>query len=82
MPPGTPQHNGVSERHNHTLLDIVQTMMSLTNLPLSFWGYALETAAFTLNRAPSKSVETTPYELWFGKKPKLSFLKVWAVMLM
>jgi len=51
--------------------------MSLTDLPLSFWGFALETAAFTLNRAPSKSVETTPYELWFGKKPKLSFLKVW-----
>ena len=76
MPPGTPQHNGVSERHNRTLLDIVQSMMSLTNLPLSFWGYALEKATFTLNRAPSKSVETTPYELWFGKKPKLSFLKV------
>ena len=36
-PPGTPQHNGVSERHNRTLLDIVQSMMSLTNLPLSFW---------------------------------------------
>ena len=52
-------------------------MMSLTDLPLSFWGYALETDAFTLNRAASKSVETTPYELWFGKKPKLSFLKVW-----
>ena len=51
--------------------------MSLTDLPLSFWGYALETTAFTLNRAPCKSVETTPYELWFGKKPKLSFLKVW-----
>ena len=51
--------------------------MSLTDLPLSFWGYALETAAFTLNRAPSKSVDTTPYELWFGKKPKLSLLKVW-----
>ena len=56
---------------------MVRSMMSLTNLPLLFWGYALETAAFTLNRAPSKSVETTPYELWFGKKPKLSFLKVW-----
>ena len=51
--------------------------MSLTDLPLLFWGYALETAAFTLNRAPSKSVETTLYELWFGNKPKLSFLKVW-----
>ena len=55
--------------------------MSLTDLPLSFWGYALETAAFTLNRVPSKSVETTSYELWFGKKPKLLFLKVWAAML-
>ena len=66
----------MSERRNRTLLDMVRTMMSLTDLPLSFWGYALETAAFTLNRAPSKSVETTPYELWFGKKPNLSFLKV------
>ena len=53
-PPGTPQHNGVSERHNRTLLDMVRPMMSLTDLPLLFWGYALETATFTLNRAPSK----------------------------
>ena len=52
-------------------------MLSLTDLPLSFWGYALEISTFTLNRAPSKSVEMTPYELWFGKKPKMSFLKVW-----
>ena len=58
------------------LLDMVRSMMSLTDLPLWFWGYALETAAFTLNRAPSKSVEMTPYELWFGKKPKLSFLAI------
>ena len=55
-PPGTPQRYGVSERRNHTLLDIVQSMMSLTDLPISFWGYALETVAFTLNRAPSKSI--------------------------
>ena len=43
----------VSEHCNRTLLDMVLSMMSLTDLPLSFWGYALETAAFTLNRAPS-----------------------------
>jgi hypothetical protein len=49
----------------------------LIDLPLSFWGYALETIAFTLNRAPSKSVEMTPYELWNGKKPNLSFIKIW-----
>ena len=47
-PPGTPQRYGVSERRNRTLLDMVRSMMSLTDLPLSFWGYALETAAFTL----------------------------------
>ena len=37
--------------------------MSQADLPLSFWGYALKTAAFTLNRVPSKSVEKTPYEI-------------------
>ena len=76
-PAGTPQCNGVSERRNHTLLDSVRSMMSHTDLPVSFWGYALETATFILNRAPSKSVETTPYEIWHGMKPSLSFLKVW-----
>ena len=51
-PPGTPQLNSVSERRNRTLLDMVQSMMSQTGLPLYFWGYALGTAAFILNRAP------------------------------
>ena len=46
-PPGTPHHNGVSERHNRTLLDIVQSMMFLTDLPILFWNHALETATFT-----------------------------------
>ena len=52
-------------------------MMSKSDLPLSFWGYALETAAFTLNRVPSKSVDKTPHEMWTGKSPSLSFLKIW-----
>src|SRR3990170_8484427 len=48
-PPRTPQRNGVSEHCNCTLLDMVQSMMSLTDLSLSFWGYALEIATFMLN---------------------------------
>ena len=52
-------------------------MMSKSDLPLSFLGYALETAAFTLNRVPSKSVDKTPHEMWTGKSPSLSFLKIW-----
>ncbi|GKC35940.1 retrotransposon protein, putative, ty1-copia subclass, partial [Tanacetum coccineum] len=48
-PPYTPQHNGVSERRNHTLLDMVRSMMNLTTLSLSFWDYALEFATRILN---------------------------------
>ena len=40
-------------------------------------GLCIRDSYIHVKRAPSKSVETTPYELWFGKKPKLSFLKVW-----
>ena len=60
-PLGTPQIKGVSERHKRTLFDMVRSMMSFTDLPLSFWGYALETATYTLNRALSKSVDMTPW---------------------
>jgi hypothetical protein len=51
-------------------------MMSQSDLPLSFWGYALEIATFTLNRVPSKSIVKIPYEIWTGKIPNLSFLKI------
>ena len=37
-PPGTPQRNGVSERRNRTLLNMVRSMMSQSDLPLSFLG--------------------------------------------
>ncbi|PKI72506.1 hypothetical protein CRG98_007109 [Punica granatum] len=77
IPPGTPQWNGVAERRNRTLLDLVRSLMSHANLPDSFWGYAPRTAALILNNAPSKSVERTPYEMWYGKRPKMSFLKIW-----
>ena len=59
------------------MVNMVRSMMSLTDLPLSFWGYTLETTAFTLNRAPLKSVKMTPYEIWNGKKPNISFVNIW-----
>ncbi|GJV63237.1 retrotransposon protein, putative, ty1-copia subclass [Tanacetum coccineum] len=76
-PPYTPQHNGVSKRRNRTLLDMVRSMMSQTTLPKSFWDYALETVARILNMVPTKKIEKTPYEVWHGQAPKLSYLKVW-----
>nr|GEU47298.1 retrotransposon protein, putative, Ty1-copia subclass [Tanacetum cinerariifolium] len=76
-PPYTPQHNGVSERRNRTLLDMVRSMMSQTTLLKSFWDYALETTARILNMVPTKKVENTPYKVWHRQALKLSYLKVW-----
>nr|GEZ10336.1 hypothetical protein [Tanacetum cinerariifolium] len=56
--PYTPQHNGVSEIRNRTLLDMVQSMIDLTNLQLSFWDYALESAARILNMVPTNKRDT------------------------
>nr|GEZ27074.1 hypothetical protein [Tanacetum cinerariifolium] len=57
-PPYTPQHNGVSERRNRTLLDMVRSIMSQTTIPKSFWDYALETATRILNMVPTKKRDT------------------------
>ena len=65
--PGTPQQNGVAERKNMTLMEMVRSMMSYSELPNSFWGYALETVVYILNMVPSKSVPSTPIELWDGR---------------
>ena len=48
-------------------MDMVRSMMSQIDLPLYFWGNALEAVAFILNKAPSKGTEKTPYEIWAGK---------------
>ncbi|GJY43601.1 retrotransposon protein, putative, ty1-copia subclass [Tanacetum coccineum] len=59
-----PQHNGVSGRRNRTLLDMVQSMINLPTLSLSFWDYALESATRILNMVPTNKFDKTPYELY------------------
>lgn len=75
--PGTPQQNGVAERRNHTLMEMVRSMLSNCKLPMSLWIYALKTATYILNRVPSKAVPITPFELFKGRKPSLRHLRVW-----
>ena len=83
MPPGTPQRYGVSEHRNRTLLDMVRSMMSLTDLPISFWGYALEIAAFMLYRAPSKNpLRRHRMDRGLARNLSCRFLKFEAAMLM
>ena len=75
--PGEPQQNGVAERRNHTLMDMVRSMMSYSMLPINLWMEALKTTIYILNRVPSKSVPKTPYELWTGREPSLNHFRVW-----
>nr|GEV81798.1 retrotransposon protein, putative, Ty1-copia subclass [Tanacetum cinerariifolium] len=75
-PPRTPQLNGVAERRNRTLLDMVRPMMCRATLPISFWGYPLETAAHILNLVPTMKVLKTPFEMWKGKRPSLGHIKI------
>ncbi|GKD05669.1 retrotransposon protein, putative, ty1-copia subclass [Tanacetum coccineum] len=56
---------------------MVRSMMNLTTFSLSFWDYALVSAARIVNMIPTKKVDKTPYELWYGKVSNLSYLKVW-----
>ena len=54
--PGTLQQNGVAERKNRTMLDMMRSMLSNSSLPKSFWGYALQIVVYLMNRVPSKSI--------------------------
>jgi hypothetical protein len=75
--PDDPQQNGVAERRNRTLMDMVRSMLSYSTLPISLWMEALKTVVHILNRVPSKSVPKTPYEMWTDRKLALNYLHVW-----
>ena len=75
--PGTPSMNGVAERRNRTLKDMVRSMIAHTTLPDSLWGEALKTAVYLLNRVPTKATVKTPYELWTRKRPSIMHLRIW-----
>jgi len=75
--PNESQQNGVAERRNRTLMDMVRSMISYSTLLISLWMEALKTTIHILNRIPSKSVPKTPYELWIGREPSLNHLRVW-----
>ncbi|GKB62597.1 zinc finger, CCHC-type containing protein, partial [Tanacetum coccineum] len=75
--PYTPQQNGIAKRKNRTLMDMVNSMMSHSGLSSGYWGEALLTACYILNRVPSKRSIKTPYELWNRRTPKLDYLRIW-----
>lgn len=74
----TPQHNGVAEQLNHTILECVRAMLHASKLPRFLWGEAARHAVWLKNRTPTKALNgKTPYEAAFHKKPDLSHIHEW-----
>jgi hypothetical protein len=75
--PYTPQQNGVVERKNRTLLDMARTMLDEYNTPDRFWAEAINTACYSINRLYLHQIlKKTSYELLTGKKPNVSYFRV------
>src|SRR6185295_3106631 len=74
--PYSPQQNGVVERRNQTIVGMARSMMKAKTMPAEFWGEAVSTAVFILNRSPTKALKgMTPYQAWYGRKPDVSYLR-------
>ncbi|GJW70909.1 putative ribonuclease H-like domain-containing protein [Tanacetum coccineum] len=72
----TPQQNRVAERKNRTLIEAAKTMLADSKLPTTFWAEAVNTACYVQIRVlVIKPHNKTPYELFLGKKPALSFMR-------
>nr|GEU91638.1 hypothetical protein [Tanacetum cinerariifolium] len=72
----TPQQNGVAERRNRTLIEAARTMLADSKLPTTFWAKAVSITCYVQNRVLIvKPHNKTPYELFIGFKPALSFMR-------
>ena len=76
--PHSSASNGIAERMNRTLMDMVRSMLLTSGLPAPFWGEALHTAAKIRNRLPTSSLQDniSPHQAWFGIAPKIDHLRV------
>ncbi|GJT30042.1 putative ribonuclease H-like domain-containing protein [Tanacetum coccineum] len=72
----TPQQNGVAKRKNRTLIEAARTMLADSKLLTTFWAEAVNTFCYVQNRVlVIKPHNKTPYELFLGRKPALSFIR-------
>ena len=75
--PDSPNQNGIAERRNQTLLDMVHSMLNNSNLPKSLWAEVLKTIVYILNRIPTKAIPKTPFELFKGWISSLKHMWIW-----
>jgi hypothetical protein len=76
----SPQSNGVTERKNRTLTNLVNAMLETSRLSKEWWGEAILTACHVLNKVPTKDKEITPSEEWEKRKLNISYLRTWGCL--
>jgi hypothetical protein len=75
--PYSTQQNGVVERQNQMIVNTARSILRAWSMLGYFWGEAVHTVVFLLNRAPTNTLDgLTPYQAWYKKKPPVHFLKV------
>ena len=78
--PYLPKSNGVSERKNRSLKEMMNAILISSDLPQNMWGETVLSTNFLLNKVPKKKAEKTPYELWKGINPSYKYLRVWGCL--
>ena len=72
------ESNGVVERYNRTIMEMVRFMLHHPGYPLELWGEAVLAACYLSNRLPSRALDgKTSFEAWFGYKPDVIHLRRW-----
>ena len=76
-----PQQNGVEERKNRSIMEVVKAMIHDQDLPMYLWAEATRTTVYVHNRI-SHSVfgNKTPEEMFFGERPEVSHLKIFGFL--
>jgi transposase InsO family protein len=75
------QQNGVVERRNQTIVGMAQALLKQRGMSAVFWGEAVVTTVYILNRSPTKALNgRTSYEAWHGRKPTVSHLRVFGCL--
>ena len=76
-----PQQNGVAERKNRTICEVVKAMITDLDLPLSLWAEAAGTAVYIQNRSPHAILgEKTLEEVFTKKKPAVDHMRIFCTL--
>ena len=78
MPAYRPELHGLAERWNLTVMKMANAMLFSARISHILWPSAVAHANLLRNRLPIRGLGPyTPYEIFFGKRPRVDQLRVW-----